>query len=408
MTRCRAWAWGWIVVGLAAAAPADAQEPCPWKPCPEGPPLRLPAPQAAAAPPAPPPTPAPAARPAEPIPVPPRPVEDKPAEPKPAEPKPAEPKPATPAPAVPPPAAPAANPAQAADQANQGQQDNDTQQNAGFEGGEALALANSSVGYIDSAILADQVRLRLDAGYRNRRPSRAEFFYAPGGAFGKGLPVPETRVDHQDAMLYVEKVLCPDYSVFAEFGERWLNPERNKNHAGLADLILGGKAALWRTQDSLTTFQLKVFVPTGDEGRGLGTGHWSVEPALLYYQRLDDRSGLEAEFHYWAPIDGGDFAGDVIRYGVGYHFDLVKDCACRVTPVAELVGWTVLSGKEAIVHPSGIPEVREADGTTIVNLKLGCRFGMSDWGDLYLGYGRCLTGPAWYKDLLRLEWRMAF
>ena len=31
----------------------------------------------------------------------------------------------------------------------------------------------------------------------------------------------------------------------------------------------------------LSTLQFKVFLPTGDAGRGLGTGHVSIEPSLV-------------------------------------------------------------------------------------------------------------------------------
>jgi hypothetical protein len=49
----------------------------------------------------------------------------------------------------------------------------------------------------------------------------------------------------------------------------------------------------------------------------------------------------------------------------------------------------------------------DAAGDTIVNLKFGVRsyFGCSD---LYLGYGRCVTGDRWYQDILRVEYRYHF
>ncbi|HMC65188.1 MAG TPA: hypothetical protein VKI65_09645, partial [Gemmataceae bacterium] len=36
------------------------------------------------------------------------------------------------------------------------------------------SIRDSNVGYIDPAVPADLVRLRFDAGYNNRRPTRAE------------------------------------------------------------------------------------------------------------------------------------------------------------------------------------------------------------------------------------------
>ena len=60
--------------------------------------------------------------------------------------------------------------------------------------------------------------------------------------------------------------------------------------------------------------------------------------------------------------------------------------------------------------------VERARGDTIVNAKLGVRAGFGDrcdtgWlsrSDLYVGYGRALTGEVWYKDIVRAEFRVRF
>src|SRR5437763_9993782 len=49
-------------------------------------------------------------------------------------------------------------------------------------------VLDSSVGYVDSALPRDQLRLRFDTAYSANRPTRAEFFYPKGGAAGRGLP----------------------------------------------------------------------------------------------------------------------------------------------------------------------------------------------------------------------------
>src|SRR5262249_39803735 len=145
------------------------------------------------------------------------------------------------------------------------------------------------------------------------------------------------------------------------------------------------------------TFQLKTFAPTGDAFRGLGTHHVSLEPAFLAYQRLTDRLAVEGEVRDWIPIDGTDFAGNVIRYGVGLSYDVIQGDCFRVTPVVEFVGWTVLGGKEAAVAGTQTTAV-DASGDTIVNVKLGARVAYGEHNDIYVGYGRALTGTVWYKD----------
>jgi hypothetical protein len=155
------------------------------------------------------------------------------------------------------------------------------------------------------------------------------------------------------------------------------------------------------------TFQLRTYVPTGDAFRGLGTRHVSLEPAFLTYQRLTDRLAFEGELRDWIPINGTDFAGNVIRYGVALEYELVCCDALRVTPIVEFVGWTVLGGKEAAVAGAQTTAV-DASGDTIVNVKLGTRVAFGEHNDIYVGYGRALTGAVWYKDILRLEYRFIF
>jgi hypothetical protein len=108
-----------------------------------------------------------------------------------------------------------------------------------------------------------------------------------------------------------------------------------------------------------------------------------------------------------------DFAGQVLRYGVGVSYLAYCGERMRVAPVVELVGWTVLDGKE--FSPDG--GIKSAGGDTIVNAKIGARFNFGDTSeggnflshsDLYVGYGRALTGDVWYKDIVRVEYRLRF
>ena len=305
--------------------------------------------------------------------------------------------------------------------------------------------SDSSVGYIDDAIVATQLRVRFDAAYGNDRPDRAEFFYAKCGCFRElGAdpkapgPAPhlsspaaaattrfiETNVDYQDITVKFEYAFAKEISAFIESPYRFLNPEVNDNTSGLADIQAGIKCALWTTPYDYLTFQLRTYIPTGDARSGLGTDHVSLEPALLYFGKLSDRLALEAEFRDWisispssglgTPFPNDDFGGNILRYGVGLEYDVFKcaECGRRVTPVVELVGWTVLNGlASGSLDGTAAPGkvfIEDASGDTIVNLKVGTRFGLGRNDSIYAGYGRALTGDVWYKDILRLEYRRMF
>jgi hypothetical protein len=269
-------------------------------------------------------------------------------------------------------------------------------------------VSDSSVGYIDSAIPGDVFRFRFDAANNDRRPTRAEFFYPRGGPVGPGLPEPEPSVDFQELSAYVELATSDRLSAFINLPVRLINPDLNANHAGFADLDAGFKFAFIRSEDQVATFQFRTYAPTGDSHRGLGTNHVTVEPALLLYNKLADRLGVESELRLWTPIGGTDFAGEIVRYGIGLHYDLVKASQYTITPVAEFVGWTILDGKETVVPPSGAAFIHDAGGETILNAKLGVFLKLGDRADVYAGYGRPLTGDRWYENTVRLQFRLFY
>jgi hypothetical protein len=195
--------------------------------------------------------------------------------------------------------------------------------------------------------------------------------------------------------------------VFVEGGVRFLNPVVNANAAGFGDMNVGFKYAVLAGESGVATFQFRTYIPSGDPHHGLGTSHASLEPGLLGFTRLTDRLGLAGELRYWVPVGGTDFAGSVLRYGLGFRYDLWQAGQLRLAPVAEVIGWTVLAGKQPHPTPAGVTVVGAA-GTSIVNVKVGGRLDLTDRAGLYLGYGRAITGERWYTDVLRLDFRWLY
>jgi hypothetical protein len=264
----------------------------------------------------------------------------------------------------------------------------------------------STVGYIDSALTRNTFRLRYDAAYDFERPTRAEFFWAR--TINPGVPRPETRVDYQDLSSYLEVLVQPRLSLFVEGPYRFLNPQVNANTSGFSDMNTGFKWAFVNTPAWTTTLQLRTYIPTGTASHGLGTHHVSLEPALLVNRRVSAKFRLEGELRYWAPVGGTDFAGDIIRYGLGASYGQRNPDGFWVTPVVEFVGWTVLGGKESVAVSPTLFVVQSAAGDTIVNAKAGLRLGLGTRTDFYAGYGRALTGATWYTDTFRIEFRLFF
>lgn len=274
--------------------------------------------------------------------------------------------------------------------------------------GDALSDAQTFVSFIDNALPRTQLRTYVDDGMRVRRPTRAEYFQAKGGLpFSPGPPLPESSLDYFDLRTYGELVILPRLSTFINTGFRWVNPHFNRNDGGLGDSDLGFKLGMISTSDFLLTLQLRAYVPTASTN-ALGTRHFSVEPALLFNYRILQLLTLEGEGRFWTPVGGTDFAGDIVRYGLGLSYQQSLFQNFWVAPVLEGIGWSVLGGQAMAVNDAGGYFIESAAGTTIFNMFGGLRFGMGNNASLYAGYGRALTGPSWYKDLWRVELRFFF
>ncbi len=275
-------------------------------------------------------------------------------------------------------------------------------------------------GYIENAAPTTMARLRFDSGYGNNRPDRGAFFYAKCGCFrpqpdAEGPPLPERNVDYQELTASAEYAFSKRFSAFVDLPVRFINPDLNRNEAGLSDVAFGGKYAFVQNENRVLSFMLRFQAPSGSISEGLGNGNWWVEPGLLYLEQVSEKLQVFGEFRFMTPLGlRSDFTGNMVRYGVGTSYVAAQGCWGYVAPVAELVGWTVLSGKE--LNPDRLAAVSAA-GDTIVNAKIGVRIGLGaptlgsaypTRSDLYIGYGRALTGEVWYKDLLRIEYRRFF
>ena len=277
---------------------------------------------------------------------------------------------------------------------------------------------DTTVGYIDSAVVQNQVRFRFDSSYDNPTPDRAEFLYPKCGCFrangdptAPGPPLLESGIDFQEFSLFAETLLgCDLVSGFIDVPFRLINPEQNANTGGISDINVGIKAMLLADDYNYLTFQFRTYIPTGDGFDGLGTEHVTLEPGLLFLKRCGGGTTLEGELRDFIPIDGtAGWAGNVLRYGLGISNKIIETECLSVTPVLETVAWSVLSG-DVLVDGVGI----ESAETTIVNMKVGTRFSIqpqcqcSGTKSLYVGYGKALTDSRWYDDTLRVECRLAF
>ncbi len=336
-------------------------------------------------------------------------------------------------------------------------------------------VALSPGGYLDVAIPKSNLRIRFDQGFDMNRPDRAEFFYAAwreiqfhphgigGGASsiqnvqGRGLDPLPADLNYQEVSAALELAAGRRWSAFIEVPFRMLQMSNlfsdegahpgdepqipgdphealelfGTNFGGLSDIVLGGKAAIIAEPDRYWTVQLRAFFPSGNSRFGLGTGHYSMEPGLLFYRRYAENWTVQGQFKAWIPIAGTtanitdangnvtstSFAGNVLIYGLGIGYDLIQRDNFRLTPVAEFVGWTVLNGFESLsgtnfdaLNPN-VPAnhgVADSGGVTIINGKIGFRAYLGANDDFYFGVGQALTTNRWYNEILRVEYRRSW
>jgi len=289
----------------------------------------------------------------------------------------------------------------------------------------------SMVGYLEDPIVSSKVRVRFDLGFHDQTPDLAEFFYAKCGCYrdlkttdpqydpNAPGPRPGAANDVNFRQLYVLAEYAPSqhFSAFVELPTRWLLPQTFipntggtfSNQTGLGDLRAGAKLALSSTSKQALTAQVKLFFPTGDASKGLGTDHASIEPAFLFYGQVHPRVAIEGQVGALLPFDGSaglptsssdKFSGRIFSYGVGPSVEVYRSRQLRVAPVVELIGWHVLDG-----FATGLGD---ASSTNIVNVKIGARATWSNGSSVYFGYGHALTDADWYEDIMRFEYRLGF
>jgi hypothetical protein len=298
----------------------------------------------------------------------------------------------------------------------------------------AAKRRGSMVGYIEDPSVESHVRVRFDAGFDTESPDRAEFFYAKCGCY-RSLPANNPLYDPNapgpgpgivDGLNYSQfNVLGqfafgPRVAVFGELPIRSIRPVAFipdtgsfENQSGLGDITIGAKVSLFSDAMTDVTVMLRSSLPSGDSRKGLGTDHGSLEPAFLFRRDLGERAGLEGQFGYWHPLSSsagplsgdGDFAGNILYYGIGPSFDAVRTERVAVSPIVELIAWHVVDGFQT--STVGTSTGGDVSGMNIANLKIGAR---TSWNksSFYVGYGFALTDNDWYGKIFRVEYRAGF
>jgi hypothetical protein len=225
-----------------------------------------------------------------------------------------------------------------------------------------------------------QTRIRWDAGYDYRFADSAEFFMAQMNKKGVKFTIPSLR--YNDLTLYTEIAASKSASFFTEIGYRNYQPEFGPGASGFGDMNLGTKVVMLDCELLLMTFQFKTFIPTGNFTAGIGTGHVSLEPALLAALKLGPVTYFQTELAEWIPAGGTPgFASSVFHYHFALNHSLCHwgDCL-NLIGTAEFNGYTF---NGAATDAFG--NVVGNSGGTYANAGPGLRLAICDHFDVGVG-----------------------
>lgn len=270
--------------------------------------------------------------------------------------------------------------------------------------------------FVESARPVNQMGLVWNSGFNLKDPDRAEYFFAENSkSGGRGPAFVTNTVNHYDLDLYMEAgtpkfglwVLTP-YEEVQFHGGADAAGTSFPDHSGFGDITIGTKSVLIDCECMMLTFGFNTYIPAGNSSKGLGTGHTTLEPALIMAFRLTPEDYLQAEMSYWIPL-GGDagFQGNIFHSAVSYNHLLCCPCpGIKIIGTLEAEEWSVLTGEYTQPNVPGAPPASAE--ATIVSAGPGIRCYMCDKVDLGIGSQFALTGTRWDQELIRVELRWRF
>jgi hypothetical protein len=272
---------------------------------------------------------------------------------------------------------------------------------------------------VDAAFFTDgprpvsHTRLRWEYGYFSRFPDRAEYFWARADGNGKGpRPVAGAagipRVDYHELSQYTETAAGPGFSAFAVTPYRSVNPQfsTTSGGAGFADISLGTKSVLFDSELFLLALQFKTTLPVGRPSKGLGTGHVSLEPSLLFGLRTSPDSYLQGQIAEWIPIAGDpQYSGALLHYHFAFNHVLWRPIqAVQLVGTLEAHGWMFQDGGWTDPQTG----FRPASGRHVVQAGPGFRLFFCDKYDFGVGSNFGLTGLNQVNSTFRFEFRVRY
>ncbi len=292
--------------------------------------------------------------------------------------------------------------------------------------------------FLDAARPITQMRLRYDQSWNFTNPDRAEYLFArertnpnqkaPGNAgpaagniIGKGPNYFSSSVNIQQLSLYTEAAVGA-FGASVEMPYLHLDPDTSALFpnppatpaSGFGDLIIGTKSMIVDCQLMQTTIGFKIWVPTGNFTKGLGTGHVSLEPSLLGNLCCSKDTYLQSQFAFWIPIAGDPvYQSEVFHMHFSLNHVLCRPCAgVQVVGNIEASEYTVCNGaytSAGVVTPGAAPvPIATGGGDSFFGAGPGIRMFVCDKIDVGAGTMFALTSQHFADQQLRVDFRWRY
>jgi hypothetical protein len=265
--------------------------------------------------------------------------------------------------------------------------------------------------FVDGARPQSQMRVGWDSAHNMILPDRSEYFWARADGSGKGPKAVapffgEQRLAYNDLNVYMETALG-GFSTFVEMPYRSLDPTLAPHASGFSDMNVGTKSLLFDCELLQITFQFRTFIPIGNSLKGLGTGHTSLEPSLLFALKLTQDTYLQGQFSEWIPL-GGDpnYAGSIL-----HTHNSLNHVLYRILPDVPIIGtfevntWSFQHG--AYTDPDLGP-FQKSSGETYASLGPGLRLVICDRVDFGVGTAFAVTERHFAATVVRTVFRVRF
>jgi len=272
-----------------------------------------------------------------------------------------------------------------------------------------LAVADAAF-FVERARPQSTQTFRWDCAMNVILPDRSEYFWARADGSGRGPQPPapfrvEPRLRYND-LVYATEAASGNIGIIFEMPYRAVNPVEGPRAANFGDITVGTRTLLFDCELLQITFLMKTFIPAGSTGKGLGTGHVSLEPSLVYGIKLGPETYMQGQLSQWIPL-GGDpsYAGAILHQ----HYSL-NQVLFRCLPDVPLIGTIEVSAfhfQDGAYTDPLLGPFQKSSGETYVMPGCGLRLVVCDKFDIGFGAAFAVTERHLQGQLYRTEirWR---